>query len=213
MSRSFVLYGARKSSATYRARIALRLKGLPFDERFLDLTGGDHQCETYRALNPQGLVPALVAPDGLTVTQSAAILEYLEDCAPSPPLLPADPAGRARVRSLALHICCDIHPLNNMRVRNHIAELTRGDRGAVQAWLDKWSRAGFSAIEAELARGPTDGPFCHGASPTLADACLVPQVYNASLLGIDLAPYPRIRSVCEACNRLEPFLAAHPDRL
>jgi maleylpyruvate isomerase len=211
MAETYVMHGALRSSAAYRVRIALQLKGLAFNEIFLDLAKGDHDAGNYRAINPQGLVPALVAPDGTVVTQSLAILDYLEDMHPAEPLLPPDPAGRARVRSLAQIIACDIHPINNMRVRNHIRDLFPGDDGAQGRWMARWSRAGFDALEARLTRETGTGMFCHGDRPGYADACLVPQVYNAGLTGFDLASYPQVRAIANACASLPEFRAAHPD--
>ncbi len=211
MAKTYVIHGALRSSATYRVRIALHLKGLPYSEIFLDLGRGEHDAGSYREINPQGLVPALVAPDGTIVTQSLAILDYLDDSHPEKLLLPEDRAGRARVRSLAQIIACDIHPVNNMRVRNHIRDLFPGDDGAQGRWMAKWSKAGFDALEARLTQETDTGVFCHGDRPGYADACLVPQVYNAGMTGFDLAPYSRVRAIADACATLPAFRAAHPD--
>ncbi|MCC2098725.1 MAG: maleylacetoacetate isomerase [Hyphomicrobiales bacterium] len=213
MSEQYTLHGALRSSATYRVRIGLHLKGLPFREIFLDLAKGEHHAADYRAINPQGLAPALVCPEGAVISQSLAILDYIEEMHPTPPILPADPAGRARVRSLAQIIACDLHPINNMRVRNHIRDLFPDDSHAQARWMTKWSKAGFDALEQRLSEEPQTGSFCHGENPGYADACLVPQVFNATLTGFDLAPYPRVRAIADACGKLPGFRAAHPDTM
>ncbi len=209
----YVLHGAVRSSAAYRVRIALNLKGVDFSEIYLDLHAGAQNAPDYRALNPQGLVPALVAPDGTVVTQSLAIIEYLDETADGPPLLPRDAAGRSRVRSFAQMIACDIHPINNLRVRNHVRDLLPHDAGAQAAWMDKWLTAGLDPIEARLAREPQTGRFIHGDQPTMADACLVPQLNNARSSGRDLSSWPHILRIAENCDRLPAFANARPDRI
>ncbi|MDF2116477.1 maleylacetoacetate isomerase [Roseiarcaceae bacterium H3SJ34-1] len=208
----YVVHGAMRSSAAYRLRIVMKLKGLAYREFFLDLNKGEHWSADYLRVNPQALVPALVLPDGGVVTQSMAIIEYLDEMHPEPALLPRDARGRARVRSLAQMIACDIHPLNNTRVRNHVRELFPHDPEAVPVWMDRWSKAGFDAIEARLARDAETGLFCHGDTPTMADALLVPQVANARAANRDLSLYPTIVRIDAACAKLEPFDAARPDR-
>jgi len=208
----YVVHGAARSSAAYRLRIVMKLKGLAYREFFLDLNTGEHWKDDYLKVNPQALVPALVLPDGGVVTQSMAIIEYLDEMHPEPPLLPRDARGRARVRSLAQMIACDIHPLNNARVRNHVRALFPDDPDAVPTWMDRWSKAGFDAIEARLARDAETGIFCHGDTPTMADALLVPQVANARASNRDLSSYPTIVRIDAACAKLEAFDAARPDR-
>jgi maleylpyruvate isomerase len=208
MATSYILHGATRSSATWRVRIALNIKGVAYETRNLDLRAGQHQGEDYLRLNPQGLVPALTCPDGAMIAQSMAIMEYLDEVHRSPPLLPPDAAGRARVRGLAQIVACDIHPINNMRVREHVRELL-GD-AAVNSWMDRWSNAGFDALEAQLQSSPQTGRFCHGGAPGMADACLVPQVANARLAGRDVAQWPLIASIAAACDRMDAFERARP---
>ena len=211
--RPYILHGAARSSAAYRVRIVMHLKDLEFEEEFLDLHTGVQYGPDYSRVNPQGLVPALVAPDGLVVTQSMAIIEYLDEIEPHAPVLPRDAAGRSRVRSLAQMIACDIHPINNLRVRNHVSDLLPQDAGAQAAWLDKWIVAGLDAFEARLARDSGTGVFCHGDQPTMADACLIPQLNNARATGRDLSRWPNILRIAAACDALPAFDKARPDRL
>lgn len=213
MSLIYHLHGAIRSAASYRVRIALHIKQIRFSETFLDLQASEHHTADYRAINVQGFVPALILPGGRAISQSLAILDYLEDVAPARPLLPADPVERARVRSLAQIIACDIHPINNMRVRNHVRDLLADDPQAPKNWLQKWSAEGFEVLEARLAKEPETGTFCHGEEPGMADVCLIPQVYNAHLTGFNLTAYPRIRSIVAACENLPAFQAAHPENL
>ncbi len=207
------LYTYYRSSAAYRVRIALAIKGLAYESVPVHLLrgGGEQLQGAYRAVNPAALVPALQGDDA-TLTQSLAILEYLEETHLAPALLPADAAGRARVRALSLSVACDIHPLNNLRVLNYLT----GTLGATEAqrtdWMLHWMALGLAAIEAQLARDPQTGLCCHGDTPTLADCCLVPQVFNARRFGLDLAPYPTVRRIAEHCEGLAPFQAAHPAR-
>lgn len=205
------LYSYAPSSASFRVRIALNLKGLPYEFAGVNLlrSGGAQFAPEYVALNPQSLVPVLVDGDR-TLTQSLAIIEYLEETRPEPPLLPKTPAERARVRSLALLIACDIHPLNNLRVLKYLKrELKVGDE-ARDAWYRHWINLGFAALEARLARDPATGRFCHGDTPGLADCCLVPQVFNAERLKCDLSAMPTIRRVHANCMALEAFQRAAP---
>lgn len=212
MTDSYLVHGAVRSSAAYRLRIVMKLKGLAYREIFLDLVGGEQNKDAYRAVNPQGLVPALICSDGAVLTQSMAIIEYLDDMHPEVPVMPRDARGRARVRALAQMIACDIHPINNMRVRNHIRDLFPGDADAVTTWTGLWNKAGFEALEARLARDKETGMFCHGDTPTMADACLVPQVANARMGGHDLSAYPTVLRIADTCEALEAFAAARPDR-
>jgi len=206
------LYDFFRSSAAYRVRIALNLKGLSCERVFVNLLTGEDKADAYRAVNPQGLVPALALADGRVLTESLAICEYLEECYPNPPLLPSDPAGRARVRSLAQMVACDIHPLNNLRVLDYLTGVLGVDEAAKLAWYRHWIAEGLTALEARLNSSPDTGRFCHGDAPTLADACLVPQVFNARRFECDLSPYPTVVRLASASEALEAFQAAHPDR-
>ena len=212
MATGLVLYGYWRSSAAYRVRIALALKGLAWESRPVHLVqdGGQQHAADYAAMNPQQLVPSL--RDGERVlTQSLAIMEYLEETRPEPPLLPADARGRARVRALAQLVACDIHPLGNLRVLQYLErELGVGEaqRGA---WSRHWIATGFTALEAMLAGNAATGRYCHGDTPGLADACLVPQVYNARRWKLPLDDYPTIRRIDAACGELEAFRGAAPE--
>ncbi|HEX4763806.1 MAG TPA: maleylacetoacetate isomerase [Usitatibacter sp.] len=205
-----ILYSYFRSSAAYRARIALNLKGLAYEQRAVHLAKGEQRGDAYLELNPQGFVPMLEVGD-FRLTQSLAIMEYLEEKFPQPPLLPASLEDRAWVRALALEIACDIHPLNNTRVLKYLSKELELGQPARDEWYRHWVREGFAAIETQLA-ARASGRFCLGDMPTMADVCLVPQVANANRLAVDLAPYPRIRAVNAACLALEPFAAAQPAR-
>ncbi|MBA2077411.1 maleylacetoacetate isomerase [Rhodanobacter sp. PCA2] len=212
MASSLVLYGYWRSSAAYRVRIALALKGLPWENRPVHLVkdGGQQHAADYASMNPQQLVPSLRDGDRV-LTQSLAIMEYLEETRPRPPLLPADAGGRARVRVLAQAVACDIHPLGNLRVLQYLErELGVGEaqRGA---WVRHWIAAGFAAMEAMLAGDAATGRYCHGDTPGLADACLVPQVYNAHRWKVALDDYPTIARIAAACGELDAFRAAAPE--
>jgi maleylpyruvate isomerase len=203
-----VLYGYFRSSASYRVRIALGLKGLSVAHEFVHLPNGEQNTPEYLRINPAGLVPAWIEGD-FHLAQSIAIIEYLEDVHPDPPLLPSDAARRAIAREIALTIASDVHPIGNLRVINRLIELGV-DETARTAWLQQWIIRGFDAIEARLARLP--GPFAIGERPTLADVCIVPQVFSARRYGVDLAPYRRILGVDAAAAKLDAFAAAAPDR-
>ncbi len=206
------LYDYWRSSAAYRVRIALNLKGLAPERAFVHLRRGDQRAGDYLALNPQGLVPTLVLDDGRALAQSLAIVEYLDEAFPTPPLMPADAPGRARVRSIALAIACDIHPLNNLRVLNYLTGTLGVSEGQKDGWYRYWVDVGLEALETELARDRETGRFCHGDAPTLADVCLVPQLANARRFSIDLDPYPTLRRIESACLALAPFADAAPAR-
>ena len=207
------LYDYFRSSAAYRVRIALNLKGIRPDERtFVHLRMGSQRGHDYLALNPQGLVPALALDDGAVLTQSLAIVEYLDETHPEPPLLPADPVERARVRAIALSIACDIHPLNNLRVLNYLIGTLGISREQKDGWYRYWIDVGFEALEKSLARDRATGRFCHGDAPTLADVCLVPQLANARRFEIDLSPYPTLIRIESACQALPAFADAAPAR-
>lgn len=209
---SRVLHGYFRSSAAYRVRIALNLKGLDHERVSVHLRKGEQRGAPFLALNPQGMVPALV--DGEAVlTQSPAILEYLDEAYPDTArLLPDPPVDRARVRALAAAVACDIHPLNNLRVLQYIQGPLGGSQEAMVAWYNHWIAEGFRALELMLADDPRTGQFCHGDEPGLADVCLVPQVFNSARHKLDLEPYPTIRRIADACGTLEAFRAAHPSR-
>ncbi len=205
------LYGFFRSSAAFRVRIALNLKGLAYDDAFVHLRRGDQARPDYRRINPQGLVPVLETDDGRRLIQSLAIIEYLDERHPEPPLLPADPAAKARVRALADIVACDIHPINNLRVLRYLTRQLGQDETAVASWYNHWIATGFEALEALLADDPQTGTFCHGDRPGLADIALVPQVYNSERYALDLAPYPTIARIYRSCLALDPFIKAHPD--
>jgi maleylacetoacetate isomerase len=206
------LYTYWRSSAAYRVRIALALKGLEYESvpRHLLRDGGEQRRPDYLAVNPQGFVPAL-EDDGVVVTQSLAICEYLDERFPEPALLPAASRDRAAVRAMALAVACDIHPLNNLRVLQYLrSELGQDDAG-VARWARHWIASGFEALEQLVARHSGDGRHCFGRSVTLADVCLVPQVANARRVQLDLAPWPRITAVAGHLESLPAFAAARPD--
>jgi maleylacetoacetate isomerase len=207
-----ILYGYPLSSASYRVRIALGLKRLQFTSIPLDLRSGEQRLEGYLRINSQGFVPALALDGGTVLTQSAAIIEYLDEVHADPPLLPAGPLARARVRALSQAITCDVHPLNNLRVLQYLEKDLGHDKTLRDAWYRHWVRMGFDAIERRLVRDAETGRFCHGDAPTLADVCLVPQVFNARRFAVDLGPYPRIVGIDAACRELPEFQAAAPDR-
>jgi maleylacetoacetate isomerase len=203
-----ILHSAWRATAPYRVRIGLNLKGLAYDYRPVDLLAGEQRGEAYRAINPQGLTPALIV-DGRVMTQSLAILEWLEETWPEPAFLPADPADRAVVRAMAGIVACDIHPLNNTRVGAALAGLNVSEADRL-AWIRRWIVDGFSALEPMVARHGAG--FSFGDAPGLADCCLVPQVYSARRFGVDMAPFPAIAAVAERAAGLAAFQAAHPDR-
>jgi maleylpyruvate isomerase len=205
------LYTYFRSSAAYRVRIALNLKGLQYDAVPVHLLrgGGEQLQANYVKMNPSGLVPTF-QDDYITLTQSMAILEYLEDEYPEVPLLPKDAAGRARVRELAQIVACDIHPVNNLRVLRYLVnELGLSEEVKTQ-WYRHWLLGGLDVLEKHLARDPSAGPLCHGYLPTLADCFLVPQVFNAQRQGIDISAYPNIARINAACVEIPAFVAAHP---
>jgi maleylacetoacetate isomerase/maleylpyruvate isomerase len=206
---TLTLHSYWRATAPYRVRIALNLKGLPFDYAPVNLLSGDQRGEAYKRLNPQGLTPALETDEGQVLTQSLAILEWLEEVHPVPPLLPADAFGRARVRAMAALVACDIHPLNNLRVQQQLTRMGV-DADARLAWTQRWIEDGFQALEPMIA-AYTSG-FAFGAEPTIADCLLIPQVYSAERYDLPLTPYPAIAAVVARCEAHPAFLAAHPDR-
>lgn len=204
-----LLYSYYRSSAAYRVRIALELKGLAYDYVAVNLLRAQQKSGDYLARNPQGLVPALETDEGALIAQSVAIMEWLEETYPTPALLPRDPLQKARVRSMVNSIACDVHPLNNMSVTNYLQNPLGVSPERVGQWYARWVDRGFEAIEIALA--VSGGLCCFGDEPTLADACLIPQVYNALRFEVDVAGYPNIMRVWEHCNTLDAFARAHPD--
>ena len=207
-----ILYGHALSSASYRVRIALALKGLQVTSVLLDLRAGEQRLEKFLQINSQGFVPALVMDDGAVLTQSVAIIEYLDEIHPNPALLPQTPLARARVRAIAQAIACDVHPLNNLRVLQYLEHELHHDKTTRETWYRHWIKLGFDALERWLVRDGATGRFCHADAPTMADVCLVPQVYNARRFSVDLSPYPRIVGIDAACRDLPAFQAAAPER-
>ena len=207
---ALTLHSMWRATAPYRVRIGLNLKGLAYDYVGVDLVGGEARREPYLGVNRQGLLPALETDDGV-LTQSLAILEWLEETRPEPPLLPKTPADRATVRAMAEIVACDIHPLNNLRVLQALNRLGHGFGSQEQtAWIHGWIGAGFDALEPMIAR--RGAGFAFGNAPGLADCCLIPQIYSAERYGLDLAPYPAIRAVAARAADHPAFAAAHPDR-
>ena len=207
----FVLYGYFRSSAAFRARIALNLKGIKPELRFVHLLkdGGQQHTAQYKTLNPQELIPALVH-DGHTITQSLAIIEYLDEIVPEPPLLPKDALGRARARSIAYAVACDIHPVNNLRVGRFLKRDYGKSDEDVFAWQRHWIEIGFDALETTLARDSETGAYCHGDMPTIADICLIPQIANARRVKLDIATWPTIARIEAHALRHPAFDAALP---
>jgi len=205
------LYTYFRSSAAFRVRIALNLKGLAYEPAFVHLPKGEHRAPAYGSLNAQALLPTL-EDAAQRLTQSLAILEYLEETHPAVPLLPQDAPGRARVRSLALLIACEIHPLNNLRVLQHLKRVLGQNEEQINAWYRHWIADGLTKFEADLAAGGMSGKFCHGDSPTIADCCLVPQIFNAQRYQCDTAPYPATMRIFAECMKLEAFDRAQPSK-
>ncbi|MCK9514592.1 MAG: maleylacetoacetate isomerase [Ottowia sp.] len=202
------LYNYFRSSTSYRVRIALALKGLAYEYVPVDLRSGEQQQATYLASNPEGLVPLLVLDDGQRLSQSMAIMEYLEEAHPAPALLPDPALARARVRALMQIIACEIHPLDNLRVLKYLVHELEVNHDAKDAWYRHWVRLGLLSYEARLAEQPAR--FSHGEAPTLADCCLVPQIYNAQRFDCDLSGLPHVMRVFNACMALPAFAQAHP---
>jgi maleylacetoacetate isomerase len=204
------LFGFFRSSAAFRVRIALNLKGLAYEDAFIHLRRGDQRGTDYLTVNPQGLVPALEI-DGQVLIQSMAIVEYLDETHPDPAFLPSDAAGRARVRALAAVVACDIHPINNLRVLRYLSRTLGHDQAAIETWYNHWIASGFEAFERLVAADGRAGDFCDGARPGLADIALVPQVVNSERYRLDLSPFPTITRIFANCMQLAPFAAAHPN--
>jgi maleylacetoacetate isomerase/maleylpyruvate isomerase len=205
------LYDYFRSSAAYRVRIALNLKNVKPDERtFVHLRIGSQRAQDYLALNPQGLVPALALDDGAVLTQSLAIIEYLDETFPEPPLLPADALGRARVRAIALDIACEIHPLDNLRVLRYLQRELKVSDDDKDRWYRHWVETGLDVVERGLAGHPATGRFCHGDRPGLADCVLVPQIFNAQRFKCELGHVPHVMRVHAACMALPAFASTQP---
>jgi len=204
------LYTYFRSSAAFRVRIALNLKGLKYEPVFVHLAKGEHRQPGYAAVNPQALLPTLELDDGKRLTQSLAIIEWLEERHPTPPLLPKDALARARVRSLAYLVASEIHPLNNLRVLQHLKRALGQTQEQIDTWYRYWIADGLAKLEADLAQG--EGKFCHGDAPGMADCCLVPQIFNAKRYNSDLAPYPTVTRVFDECMKLEAFDRAQPSK-
>jgi maleylacetoacetate isomerase len=206
------LIGYFRSSAAFRVRIALNLKGIVVDHAFRHLRKGEQGAPDYVAINPQKLVPALILDSGQVLTQSLAILEYLEETHPAPPLLPKDPIDRARVRSLALIPTADIHPIQNLRVMAYLREKYEQSEEGAFAWSRHWIETGFTAYEASVAGNPKTGTFSHGDQPTMADLCLVPQIFNAGRFKVDMAKFPTLQRIFATCMKHPAFDAAQPSK-
>jgi maleylpyruvate isomerase len=203
------LYNFFRSGTSHRLRIALNLKGLTYENVPIDLRSEQHLSSEFKAVNPQGLVPAIDV-DGKVYIQSPAIIEWLEEKYPNPPLLPSDTEARARVRALAAVVGCDIHPINNRRILEYLRHSLQSDEDAVRAWCATWISAGFDAMEALLSQVPRRGAYCYADAPSMADVYLVPQVESARRFGVDVARWPLISQVDLACSRVEAFQRAAP---
>ena len=204
-----ILYDYWRSSAAYRVRIALNLKGVDYEQRPVNLAAGEQKADDYRAVNPQGLVP-LLEIDGHRISQSLAIIVYLDQTIGEPPLMPRDPADGAHVRAMAMTIACDIHPINNLRVLKYLKGPLGQEQPAIDTWVRHWISEGFAALEA-MAK-PRAGQFLFGDAPTIADVCLVPQMYNARRFKVPVDAYPTLLRADSNASTVEPFAAAHPDR-
>jgi maleylpyruvate isomerase len=205
------LAGFFRSGTSHRVRIALNLKGIAYRYEAVSLPKREHRSEPFLAMNPQGLVPVLKV-DGEPFVQSPAIIEWLEETYPEPPLLPATAAARARVRAIAAMIGCDIHPINNLRILNELRSGFGADEAKVTAWARHWITAGFAALEAYISADAGRAGFCFGDRPTLADCYLIPQITSARRFGVDLGPYPTLREIDAHCGALAAFADAQPDR-
>jgi maleylacetoacetate isomerase len=212
------LYNYFRSSASFRVRIALALKGMAYDYVPVHIAKGDHKKEAYTGISADQLVPMLETDDGTRLSQSMAIIEYLDDTQPEPRLLPADALGRARVRALAQSIACEIHPLNNLRVLKYLTRELKIEEDAKNAWYRHWCRDGLLAFERQLAAlaalpsADPAAPFCYGNTPTLVDCCLVPQIFNAKRFDTDLSGLPRTMAAYDACMQLDAFVKSQPSR-
>lgn len=206
------LYTFFRGSSPFRLRIALNLKGLRYEAVPVHLGRNEHQRAEFGAVNPQQLLPALVLDDGQVLTQSLAIMEYLEEKYPEPPLLPKDPYGRARVRALSLLIACEIHPLNNKRTLDYLRSGVGRSEEQLADWYRHWIDDGLAKLEAAMARNPSSGRFSHGDTPSMADCCLVPQVFNARRYHNDTSKFPTVMRVFGECMKLDAFIRAQPSK-
>ena len=205
-----VLHNYFRSSTSFRVRIALNMKGIEYDYVAHHLRKGEHRQPGFLAINPQGLLPSLAWSAGEVLHQSMAILEFLEEIAPQPAMLPSDPFERARIRGIANMIACDIHPVNNLRVLAQLRSRYQADEAEIANWFRHWVSETFAPLEKLLAESDQTGTFCHGETPTLADICLVPQVINNMRFGVDMNPYPIISRISETCMKLDAFAKAAP---
>ena len=206
-----ILYGYFRSSSSYRSRIAFNLKGVAVQAEAVNLRDGDQKAQAFKALNPQGMVPALDTGEGV-LTQSLAIIEWLDETHPEPPLLPKDATLRAHLRAFAQTIACEIHPLHNLRVLKFVKQTYGADQAGLDAWCRHWISEGLTACEAFAAAQTHGGAFTFGDAPGLADICLVPQMFAAERFGTDLAPFPRLNAIRAACEAMPAFADAHPAR-
>jgi len=206
------LYGFWRSLATYRVRVALALKGLEAEQQYVNLLQGAQHGDDYKAVNPQSVVPALVIDDGSPLFQSLAIVEYLEETWPVPPLLPKDPLGRARVRGLSLIVACDGHPLIVPRIRNYLEREMHQDEAARNRWLQHWTLKALEALEAHLAKECETGRFCHGDVPTMADICLAGQVFAAGYFNAETAAMPTVMRIFDECMKIDAFDRSQPTK-
>lgn len=207
---TLTLFDYFRSGAAYRTRIALNLKGIAYEHQCVHLTrnGGEQHSDAYKAINPQERVPSLRLEDGTILTQSPAILEWLDEVHPEPPLLPGDPVARAKVRAVAAIIGCDVHPINNLAVLSYLRGPLEQPEENVQAWIANWIHKGFAAVEALV----DDGPYCFGDKPSMADLYLIPQVFSAVRFKVPLDAYPKIRAIDETCAAHPAFEQAHPSK-
>jgi len=203
------LYTFFRSSTSFRLRIALAYKRLDYEPHYVSLPKMEHRIPSYRDMNPQGLVPLLVE-DGRILIQSMAVIEYLDEVYPEPPLMPKDPIGRSYVRAVSQIIGCEIHPLNNVRVLKHLKAQFGADEAATNAWYEHWITEGLSGLEGYLAREGLSGDFCYGNTVTMADICLVPQIFNARRFNCALDAYPKLLAITDRCMTLDAFRAAEP---
>ena len=204
------LYCYWRSQAAFRVRMALNLKGIEVENVILDLMKGDQFTDEYRKVNPQMVVPALVTDDGLTLYQSLAIIEYLDETHPNPPLLPADARGRARVRRLAQIVACEAHPLIVPRIRNYLEHELKQDEPTRMKWIQHWLTVALAALEGRLTREPETGRYAHGDKLTLADLCITQQVVSAKIFNCDIKPYPAAVRIFDECMKLDAIARAHP---
>lgn len=207
------LYTYYQSSASYRVRIALNLKNIRVEEAYIDLTKGVQGSAEYAKINPQKLVPSLILDNGSVLTQSIAIIEYLEEMHPEPPVLPKDPVARAQARAIAHAVAGDISAINNLKIRNRLkSHFGANDQTVKSEWIQHWIADGFAALETLLSGSALTGKFCVGDFPTIADCCLIPQVFNAKRFEVGMEPYPTIRRIAAECEQHPAFKAAHPSQ-